>query len=329
MKKIRVGLIRCDLHAYWYAAFFAKHDPLLFREYQPCCHWLFYGSYWDEPTKLSIPTVSGFELVKLWDYDRKNAEDMAKIFLNKPEVCNNVDEIYKDIDLLFIADCFSEGQDHLELAAPAFKKGIPTFVDKPFASTLKDAQEMVNLARKHNAPLMSSSLLRLSPHADRFRNRFEEIAPVVLGIVRGAVGKNGTLAAIIHTISLAQNLFGEGVEWVECMGTRPLEYLRLYYPRSMSEGLEVLVINNYVIARHLYCGFRADVYGKTGVIHSPFIDDFAFPYAGERILKMLKQMVKTRKPPISYDSMLELIRIVEAGRLAQKKGKKIYLKDVS
>ncbi len=327
MDKIRVGLIRCDVHGWWYSALFAEHDPLLYRKYDPCLHWLFYKSYWGEPKKPLVSTVPGFRLVKLWDYDRKKAENMAKVFLNKPKICDSPEEVCQDVDLVFIPDCSGEGHDHLKLAAPALKNGIPTFVDKPFAHTLKDAREMVNLAVKYKTPLMSSSLLRQSPHADRFRNRFAEIEPVVLGVVRGT-GKYNGLASSFHGIAFAQCLFGEGVEWVECMGTIPLEYLHLHYPKGTPEGTEVLVVNTHYETMDIYCGFSCDVYGKTGSIHSPSINDFAFPCAGEKILNMLKQMVKTRKPPLSYKSMLELMGIVEAGRLAQKQGKKIYLKDV-
>jgi len=32
MNKIRTGIIRCDLHAIWYANLIQKHDPDLLRE---------------------------------------------------------------------------------------------------------------------------------------------------------------------------------------------------------------------------------------------------------------------------------------------------------
>ena len=32
MAKIRVGIIRCDLHAIYYGCLFQKHDPFLLRE---------------------------------------------------------------------------------------------------------------------------------------------------------------------------------------------------------------------------------------------------------------------------------------------------------
>ena len=326
METIRVGLIRCDLHAYWYAGLFAGHDPYLYRDAQPECYWLFYGSYHAQPRKLVVPTVAGFKLTKVWDADKAEAERMAEVFLGAPQVCTTVEEIYRDIDLLFIADCFGQGEDHLELAAPALRGGIPTFVDKPFAYNLRDAQAMVSLARETGTPLMSASLLGMSPHADRFRSRFAEIAPVRFGLVRGAIGKEGSLAGGIHVLALTQNLFGDEPEWVECMGEKPLEYLHLRYPGD--EGLDVMAVSHYVDEPWTFCGYRAEVYGESGVIHSPYIGDFAFPYAGERIMKMLQEMVRTRKPQLGYEKMLGLIRLAEAGRLAQETRGKVCLADL-
>ena len=328
MSNIRVGMIRCDLHAYWYAALFAEHDPALLGQIHPCLQWLFYGGYWDQPTSKRVPTVPGLELARLWDSDRATAEQMATVFCKKPVVCDSLDQICQDVDLVFIADCFTEGEDHLKLAETALSKGVPLFVDKPMANTLSDAKKMINLAQEHRTVMMSASLLLQSPEAARFRRRFAEIAPVNMGLVRGAVGKAGNLGGIFHTLSLTQALFGQGVECVEAMGSRQFEYLRLHYPNGKQEPFEVLVINNYVVARHIYCGFRADVYGQTGVIHCPFIDDFVFPNAGACILDSLKTMVATKEPPLSYDSMLELIRIVEAGRIAQKNRRIVELSEL-
>ena len=329
MDPIRVGLIRCDLHAYWYMAIIADPVPEIYHEKYPENYWLFYGNYFCEPTKLIIPRVAGFELTKLWDAERREAEVMSMAFHGAPAVCESIEEVYEDVDLVFIADCFGEGEDHLELAAPALKRGLPVFIDKPFARELKDAQAMVDLAEKYGAPLMSASLLGVSPQADLFRNRFAEIAPVTLGTVRAPIGEQGSLAGGYHIIALMQNLFGTGVEWVECMGDRPLEFLHLHYPDGEVPGADVLGISSFVRGEDVYCGYQANVYGKTGVIHSNFIDDFVFPYSGERIFKMLKGMMETGEAPIAHESMLELVRIVEAGRLAQKTRKKVYLKDVS
>jgi len=66
--KIRVGMIRCDLRAIYYANLIQKHDPYILREpeYGLGGYFYFY-TYYSEPKKIAIPEVSGFELTKLWD----------------------------------------------------------------------------------------------------------------------------------------------------------------------------------------------------------------------------------------------------------------------
>jgi len=324
METIRIGLVRCDLHAYWYAAFIADPVPELFRRRCPENHWLFYASYYAEPDRLMIPRVPGFALSKIWDRDRRQAEAMSEAFGGGPKVCEVLEDVCEDVDLVFIADCFGEGEDHLALAAPALQSGIPTFVDKPFARGLKDAQQMLHLATERGTPLLSASLLGVSPQADHFRKRFAEIEPVTLGIVRGAIGEKGNLAGTYHVLALIQNLFGTGVQWMECMGEKPMQYLLVHYP----SGVEVIGISSYVRGEDIFCGYRADVYGRTGVIHSPFIGDFQFPSSGERIFRMLREMVHTRRPPLSYESILELVAMAEAGRLAQKERRRVFLHEL-
>ncbi len=335
MEKIRVGMIRCDVHACWYGLLFAPVDEEVLFKYFPQNQYYYFYKH-----KLKLEPLAGFELTRIWDgfpphrgISRSesetlgNAEVLHKVFMNKPKICETVEEVSDDVDLVFIADCWEEGTDHLALAAPGLKKGVPTFVDKPFACALTDAREMVRLARENDTPLLSLSLLNANPIGEHFRNRFAEIAPVGMGIVKG-VGTGG-LNAIIHGLSLAQNVFGQGVESVECMGTLPLEFVHMHYPKSDPElphGVDVLVISSYLSGPD--CGFRCEAYSAKGSIHSPWIDDFQFPRSGQVILRKLKQMVETRRPPVPYESMLELIEIVEAGRKAQTTGKPVRLNDI-
>lgn len=271
INKIRVGMIRCDVHACWYGLLMASVDESILLKYFPQCHYYFYYRH-----NLKFEIVPGFELTKIWDgfhphegisriEDEKmtNAEIFAKTFLSKPKICNTPEEVSDGVDLVFIADCMGQGEDHLALAAPGLRKGIPTFIDKPYTYNLADAQAMISLAKANNTPLMSASLLRLSPLTDQFRSRFAEIAPVGEGVVKG-VGSSG-LGAAIHGLSLAQHVFGGGVEWVDCMGRIPLEIVRLHYPSRegiFRQGVDVVIISSHLIGPH--CGFQCVVYGGGG-----------------------------------------------------------------
>lgn len=173
MKKIRLGLIRCDTHGYYFGAMLAACDPLLLQKNDYVVHHYFSDIY--DPKRLTMPGIAGFDLVKVYDYEPERAETFAETFLNKPQVCTTVGEMTEGIDAAFICDCDGGGGDHLKLATHFLKKGIPTFVDKPFASTLRDARAIIQLAQKHDAPLFSSSILSVVPAADQFKSRINEI----------------------------------------------------------------------------------------------------------------------------------------------------------
>ena len=327
MSKIKVGIIRCDLHAYYYGALAFRHDPITMRDSEDgpghASYFYFYLNYSDG-RKITVPTVRGFELARVWDANRRQAEIMAEVFDDHPAVCDTFEEVSDGVDMVYIADCTGEGEDHLKLATPSLQKRVPTFVDKPFAYDVADAQAMVRLAKRRKTPVMSLSMLRVVPHATRFRNRFTELGEVEFGIVKGGGSR---MDGHVHAISLAQHLFGPGVESVECMGKTPLGYVHLDYggkPHRPPAG----VVLNCRSGGSYHCAMYASAYSSQGAIHSPDIGDFVFPWGAAAILKVAKKMVQTGKPPVSYDEMIECIAVASAARLAQKRGKPVSLKEV-
>jgi predicted dehydrogenase len=321
-KKIRTGVIRCDLHAIYYANLIQEHDPHLLRqpELGKGGYFYFYTHY-NDPKKIAFPRVPGFEVTKVWDEDRRAAENMSRIYYGKPRVCDTFQEVSDEVDLVLIADCNGDGSDHLKLAEPGLKKGVPTFVDKPFAYEVEDASAIVRLARQHSTPVMSLSILRAVPHAALFRRRFEEIGQPEFGVIKGG---GDTMAGHIHAISLAQHLFGAGVESVEAMGRSPLAYVHLDYggkPNRPSAG----VMLNCASGGTPHCAFYASAYSKSGAVHSPGIGDFEFPWGVVEILKKIKKMVKTGRTPEPYEEMVECIAVASAARRSQKARQRVRL----
>lgn len=348
--KIRLGLVRCsDIHGYYYSVMLASCDPMLLLEKYYIVH--YYASNIYDPRKLTIPKVDGFDLVKVWDYDYSRAKTFAEVFLNKPVVCENLEDMTGGIDAVFISNGEKDGSDHLKLAKPFLEKGIPTFIDKPFSSNLKDAKEIVRLAERHKAPIFNASILSYVPAADSFKQRFREIdhtyypvpdekpdVPIGLGVIKGvggtfsqeSAGKGVSggleqrMAYLIHGVSLALNLFGLEVEWVEVMGEFPLEYMHLH----MKSGIDVVIINTSTKVFPEACNFYASAYSKYGAVHSEPIGDPQFIGGAEKILKIFRDMVITKKPPIHYENFIKHIAVIETGILAQKKGTRVYLKDM-
>lgn len=349
-KKIRLGLVRCsDIHGYYYSVMLAKCDPMRLLDKYYIVH--YYASNIYNPRKLTMPQVDGFDLVKVWDQDPERARTFAEVFLDRPRVCEKLEELTDGVDAVFISNGERDGSDHLKLATPFLKKGIPTFVDKPFASTLRDAQAMVRLAEKHRTPVFNASILSHAPAADFFKQRFREIVhtyypvpdekpqvPVGLGVVKGvggtfsqelagqgsAGGLSERMAYLIHGVSLGLNLFGMGVEWVETMGSAPLEYLHLH----LQNGTDVMIINTSTQVFPESCNFYASAFGKYGAVHSNPIGDPEFIGGAEKILRIFREMARTGRPPVPYRHFLEHIAVIEAGVRAQKQGRRVALREV-
>ena len=338
-KKIKVGVIRCDTHGYYFGAQMDYQHviPEKLMEYNYVVDYYYQDIY--DPLRLAnLPKVSGFEIVKCYDYERERAENFSETFSGRPQVCDSVEEMTEGIDAIFVGDCDGGGGDHLALATPFLKKGIPTFVDKPFTSTLADAKAIIRLAEKHGAPLYNDSILSVVPAADLFKRRFPEIGEATVGVVKGVGGAisqenvgqrefggiEDRLAYIIHGIALALNLFGSDVEFVEAMGTLPLEYLHLH----MKSGKEVMILNTSIEHFPEACNFFAAAYSKGGAVTSREIGDFQFIFGGQKILQNFKKMILTGQPPRAYDDILLHIAIVEAGQIAQSSGQAVFIEDV-
>src|SRR5262249_13495404 len=71
-----------------------------------------------------------------------------------------------------------DGTVHLDRACHFLEAGVPTFIDKPFATSLSAARELAHLAAAHGTPLFSSSSLRYAPEVVAFRGR-SELGPVL------------------------------------------------------------------------------------------------------------------------------------------------------
>jgi predicted dehydrogenase len=345
-RKIRLGVLRCDTHAYWYAPFFAKCDCDRLRINDTACYNIFCSLA--DPHKLDIPWVPGFTIASCWDEDAERARAFSETFLGTADVASSPDEMAnkKIIDAAFIADCSGDGYDKLRLARPFIEKGIPVFVDKPFAHNFKEARALVELAKKHRTPIMSASLLEYNTVANQFARRFDEIGDVGMIVVKG-VGSVG-LAGIIHGIALVRNFFGDGVESVQAMGNVPLHesatkelnagglpdfrakrvplnYIHMQY----ANGKQGLVINGPMDLFPGRCDFHATAHSKNGTLHSPAIGDPEFMGGGEVILKLFRKTVQTGKPVVAYDSILEKIAIFDAALLSQKRGRAVRLSEIT
>ena len=93
------------------------------------------------------------------------------------------DKIYDDpVTLAKECDCFYiEHADYrmvLDLARPCLEQGKRTFINRPFTATIGDAEEVIRLARKYDAPVMSASELEFGPEVAEMQAFLKEKGPL-------------------------------------------------------------------------------------------------------------------------------------------------------
>lgn len=335
MSKIRVGLIRCDGHGMYFGPLMEAHDPLVLRQPIPQnepaphtwmrggTHYYFYSRYSD-PTFITVPTVEGFEITRLWDVNPRVAECAARVFLNKPVICKSYDQVSDDVDLVLISDCNLNGEDHVEFAAPGLRKGVPTFVDKPFAPTVSDIQKMYAMADASGALLISLSIMRTAPAGQAFAKRFDELGGCEFATIQGY---GDELNHLTHPISLTQNIFGDGVKEVRCTPGKPLRSIHLSWGDRTDRPANGVTINNNT-GTLAHGGVTVSAFGPKGVIHSVPFGDWEHPYGAVRILEVLREMVNTRKVLMPRSEMTEVIAIAQAVYLSNETGKPVLIEDI-
>ena len=332
-KPIKVGLIGCDTHGMWFGAQMQKHDPLLFDLPIPMSekssytwmrggnHYYFY-TYYGNPTYMTAPFVEGFEIVKVWDSVRTAAEVASKIFDSSPKVCDTFEEVSDDVDLVFIADCNGNGSNHLKLATPSLKKGIPTFVDKPFADDIADVKAMLKLAKEHNTPIMSLSIIQTLPQTKEFANRLHELGKVNFGSIQGGGTKR---AGLIHTICYALAVYGSGVKSVTALVTPNHTSVHLNWGNQPNRPKQGVMIN-CDIGRTWHGSMHMSAFGPggRGAIHNQGVGSFEYPQGSAEILRLIKKMVETGKTQGPVNQMIEAVAIADAAEEAIKSGSQSF-----
>ena len=156
-------------------------------------------------------------LAGIADRDRQRAEGLASE-LGVPAHTES-DELFARADAVVVA---VTAVAHFEVVQRALEAGLDVLVEKPIAATLGEAQQLVELARRHSAVLQvghqewfNPALRVVREHIDR--PRFAEIHRM------GGFPERGTDVDVvrdlmIHDIEILQQLLGAEPERVEAVG---------------------------------------------------------------------------------------------------------------
>ena len=266
----------------------------------------------------------------IYDADPTSAAKFAEAFPGV-QVARTLDELVRESDAIWLGDASGYGDDHFELIAPALAKGLPVFCDKPIGGTVALTRKILEFARQHNAPIMSSSLYRHqwgTEEALRIK-RSNEFGPLqyVVASQGGGWSLPGWYVYGQHPTWMAMTLCGAGVEAVSMYAREATCHTLLTY----ADRMPAEVWYGRPDVTPTYCHTSAHFTKKT---HSwtPAIDDnywFGHHYQIFRMAQVFLGMVKTRVEPVPHQEILEVTAILHAGgKSLKERGRLVALAEV-
>ena len=159
----------------------------------------------------AVNEIADAQLVGIADHDADRAREMADTF--KTRAFSGYRELLaQEIDAVIIG---SENIRHPELATMAARAGKHVLCEKPIATTVADAQAMIDVCKANSVQLMTAFPCRFSPAMVRVRQLVDEGAIgevlAIKGTNRGRMpggwfvekDKSGGGAVIDHTVHVA------------------------------------------------------------------------------------------------------------------------------
>ena len=251
---------------------------------------------------------NGVRVSHIWDEKKEDAQLLA-IICNIENVVDRKEDIIGKVDGIIVADDCT--MKHQKRAIPFLKAGIPTFIDKPLSTDIKEAEEIIGVAKGHKAPMMSCSALRYAKEIEDFKEKKEEIGDILTGF---AICKGELVFYGIHPMEALYTIVGHGIKSVRNIGSEGKDIVVITYKDGRKFTLTVYEAIGYL--------FQVNLYGTDGW-RQITIEDADYFYSN--MLKHFIEMVRTGKEPFPPEETLEVIKVLTLGKESRKSGEEIYL----
>jgi predicted dehydrogenase len=224
----------------------------------------------------------------------------------------SIEAMCKDVDAVLLESV--DGRPHLKQAKPVIEAGLPMFIDKPFAGSLKDAVAIFDLAQRHKVPVFTSSSLRF--------------AKSTLAVRDGSIGKV-THCETYSPCSLEPHhpdLFWYGIHGVESLFT-VMGSGCLSVKRGKTDDGKIEVTGKWTGDRTGVFregkGYGGKAIGTKGESEVGKYDGYA------PMVREIVSFFKTGKPPVTPEESIAIYAFMEAADESKRRnGKEVFLKEV-
>ena len=242
------------------------------------------------------------------------------------------EDLAAQVDAVWLGDASGFGDDHLALIAPALTRGLPTFCDKPIGETVPGTRAVLDFARAHKAPLMSSSLFRHHQGMEAALRKRDsgEFGPIryLVASVQGGYRPDGWLVYGQHPAWTVVTLLGPGAESVSLYAKDDACHALVTYPDRMPAEIWFGRPSERPEYNHTTVFFEKRRYEYTPSIEGDFW--YGHHYQMFRMAATFRDMVKTRREPVPHEEILAVTGIVRAGaKSVAERGRPVELAEVA
>ncbi len=209
----------------------------------------------------------------------------------------SIEQVVEECDCIVVLSP-DNVERHEDLARLPLMSGKPVYVDKPFAPSLEVGKRMVELAKSHNTPLMSSSALRFD---STVQNAVTQMSGQPARYM-ATFGPGTWEIYAIHQVEPIVTVMGTGAEKVMQCGNKDTNVMIIQY---RDDRRAVLNQNpNFPFRFIASCS-------EGSIIIADNMSDF-FP----RFIEAMLEFFDTRETKAPLDQTLEVTAILEAGTTA-------------
>jgi hypothetical protein len=261
----------------------------------------------------------------VWD-DVPEAAEMMKNKMKFEKIFKDPVKLVKESDVVHIEH--ADTRMVFELAQPALEAGKPTFINRPFTSTIADAEEAVRLARTYDAPLMCASSLEFGDDVVEMQNFVKEKGPV--RAYEAYCREPHFTWHFPHVINYAHAALGGGIDTAYFTGDFVMDlHSRTMEKKVLGSSLCVLtykprngeppIVGMNHIGMHPG-GYHIDVYAAQENRDFPLSGNW-----GNNMFKKLNELYCERKIPRPYEAILEQHRALVGANVSRLTGRAVKL----
>lgn len=256
--------------------------------------------------------IPGGKVVAVFGLDEERTKEVAE----KGEIPTIVE---KPTDMIGMIDAaivdFRRGSQHWKYSKPLIEAGIPTFIDKPFASSTADANRIVKLAKEKKVPITTFSSVRFGDGMKDFKKQLKTIGRVGTVVIHGPGSTkdpyDGIFFYAVHQVELMLEAFGDDVKSARGWDHDGTLVAAVTYKSGLLATIHE-IHTGWPTARAVACGEDGEAVYDGSKSHNGF-----FMKA-----KLFMKMFKTGEMPCPYDDLTISTRVLVAIQKSMEAGGK-------